>query len=121
MDIYSLVMIVLLVLVTLLVPVLAVIITRVISPEIDYRFKRERFESGNPSLGRARGFFVMQYYPYLLMFSSLEPLIVLLTFILFSYDPRILVYLVVSSIVLVAPPLYYVYREAGDIRLWREE
>jgi len=120
-DIYAIAMMTLLIIVSLLIPVLALLITRGVSPDIDYRFKRSRFESGNPPVGRARGFFVMQYYPYLLMFSSLEPFVVLLVFIFFTPNIWLVTYFLVSSFILLMPVLYYVYKQAGDIDLWREE
>jgi len=121
-DIYAIAMIILLVIVSLLIPVAAYYISIAVSPDVEYVMKRERFESGNPRSGRSRGFFIMQYYPFLLMFSSLEPLVVLLIFILLSpYDLLNLVsYVLVVSLIIILPILYIVYKYAEVLDLWRE-
>ncbi|MGC9148757.1 MAG: NADH-quinone oxidoreductase subunit A [Sulfolobales archaeon] len=122
-DIYAVAIIVLLVVVSLLIPLIAHYISIAISPEIEYVMKRERFESGNPRSGRSRGFFIMQYYPFLLMFSSLEPLIVLLVFILISPHEllNLITYAVLVSFIIILPILYFAYKFAEDLSLWREE
>ena len=122
-DIYAVAIIILLVVVSLLIPLIAHYISIAISPEIEYVMKRERFESGNPRSGRSRGFFIMQYYPFLLMFSSLEPLIVLLVFILISPHEllNLITYAVLVSFIIILPILYFAYKFAEDLSLWREE
>jgi NADH-quinone oxidoreductase subunit A len=122
-DIYAVVIITLLVIVSLLIPIGAYYISVAVSPEIEYDMKRERFESGNPRSGRSRGFFIMQYYPYLLMFSSLEPLIVLLIFILISPHEllNLISYAVFVSLIIILPILYFAYKYAEDLSLWKEE
>jgi len=122
-DIYAVAIIILLVIVSLLIPIGAYYISIAISPEIEYVMKRERFESGNPRSGRSRGFFIMQYYPYLLMFSSLEPLVVLLIFILISPHEflNLISYAVFVSLIIILPILYFAYKYAEDLSLWREE
>ena len=122
LDVFSVAMIALLAILTLLIPVIAYYLTKAISPEIEYFMKRERFESGNPRSGRSRGYFIMQYYPYLLMFTSLEPLVVLMIFVLTSrgYITSVL-YILGAGLLVILPVIYLAYRYAGETDLWREE
>lgn len=114
-------MIALLIILSLLIPLLAYIVTAVISPRISFPTKRERFESGNPPIGRARGYFLMQYYPYLLMFTSLEPLLIMLLFLILIPYTSTLVYILISLIVIIIPSFVYAYKHAEEIDLWRED
>ncbi len=79
--------------------------------------KTKRFESGNEELGRARGLYVMQYYPFLLVFMIAEPVFVFLfTFLLYlrvnSY------YLFALSLIVFIPSLFFAIREARVIKKW---
>ncbi|WP_449461626.1 NADH-quinone oxidoreductase subunit A [Tardisphaera miroshnichenkoae] len=61
----------------LVAPVLVLLIGKALAgPE--HPMKRKRFESGNAPVGKSRGFFSMQYYPYLLMFIIAEPFAIFL-------------------------------------------
>ncbi len=80
----------------------------------------KRFESGNLPEGRARGQFIMQYFPYLLMFMLMEPAFVIMFIVLLGYRlPSFIIFL--ASLVTVLPALAFAYREAGVIRKWLTE
>jgi NADH:ubiquinone oxidoreductase subunit 3 (subunit A) len=79
-------------------PLIAYAIGRAVAPSLDFPTKRERFESGNPPSGRAKGFFVMQYYPYLLMFAALEPFLILVMFIVLSFTVVTLSYKILLTL-----------------------
>ncbi len=72
----------------LLVPIaglfLAFLAARVLTPRDPAPEKFARFEAGNPPYGRARGIFPMQYYPYLIVFLTVEPLVIYLFLIMMS-------------------------------------
>lgn len=72
----------------LLIPVvgllLAFVAARILTPRNPFPEKFARFEAGNPPYGRARGIFPMQYYPYLIVFLTVEPLVIYLFLIMMS-------------------------------------
>jgi NADH-quinone oxidoreductase subunit A len=108
----------------LVLPFLAYLIGRAVSPPIDYPTKLERFESGNLPSGRGRGYFLMQYYPYLLLFIAMESYIVLVLFIALSSIAGVIVnslILILLSALLIIPSFVYALRKAGVIDLWRAD
>jgi NADH-quinone oxidoreductase subunit A len=108
----------------LVLPFLAYLIGRAVSPPIDYPTKLERFESGNLPSGRGRGYFLMQYYPYLLLFIAMESYIVLVLFIALSSVAGVIVnslILILLSALLIIPSFVYALRKAGVIDLWRAD
>lgn len=86
--------------------------------------KVSRFEAGNIPYGEGRLWFPLQYYAYVLVYTSIEPIIVLLfaiaeasystSFILF----RNLIILLVSTIVILYPILYYAVKQVNIIQNW---
>ncbi len=79
--------------------------------------KAKRFESGNEELGRARGLYVMQYYPYLLVFMLTEPVfVVLFTVLLYLRVVSYIIFLV--GIMVFAPSLVFALKEAKVIKKW---
>ncbi|MDT7888504.1 MAG: NADH-quinone oxidoreductase subunit A [Desulfurococcales archaeon] len=108
----------------LVLPFIAYLIGRAVSPPIDYPTKLERFESGNIPSGRGRGFFLMQYYPYLLLFIAMESYVVLILFIALSSVVGIAVnslVLILLSSVFILPSFIYALRKAGVIDLWKAD
>jgi NADH:ubiquinone oxidoreductase subunit 3 (chain A) len=108
----------------LVLPFLAYLIGRAMSPPIDYPTKLERFESGNLPSGRGRGYFLMQYYPYLLLFIALESYVVLVLFIALSSIAGVIVnslILILLSAIFIIPSFVYALRKAGVIDLWRAD
>ncbi len=79
--------------------------------------KVKRFESGNEELGRARGLYIMQYYPYLLVFMLTEPVfVVLFTILLYLHLVSYIVFLI--SLVIFSPSLVFALKEAKVIKKW---
>jgi NADH-quinone oxidoreductase subunit A len=83
-------------------------------------FKRKRYEAGNPPKGEAKTRLPFQYYGYLLLYLSLEPLVAFL--FLYSYMP--LETLTRSAIVLIIilvmflPVLAWGLKSAEEIHRW---
>ena len=101
------------------VGVLGYVISRLITPRREYPFKFERFETGNPPHGKARGFFMMQYYVYLIIFLTVEPIafyffIIMLDLTSSPYSIILFSILILSLI----PPLIFGLNEAKKVRLW---
>ncbi len=108
----------------LMLPFLAYLIGRAMSPPIDYPTKLERFESGNLPSGRGRGYFLMQYYPYLLLFIAMESYVVLVLFIVLSSVAGVIVnslILILLSALFIIPSFVYALKKAGVIDLWRAD
>ncbi|MGC8569282.1 MAG: NADH-quinone oxidoreductase subunit A [Nitrososphaeria archaeon] len=79
--------------------------------------KAKRFESGNEEMGRARGLYVMQYYPYLLVFMIGEPIfVVLFTVLLYLRFISYVIFLI--GLVVFTPSLLFALREARVLRKW---
>jgi NADH:ubiquinone oxidoreductase subunit 3 (chain A) len=79
--------------------------------------KTKRFESGNEELGRARGLYVMQYYPYLLIFMLTEPVfVVLFTILLYLHVVSYAVF--VLGVIIFAPSLLFALKEAKVLKKW---
>jgi len=86
--------------------------------------KVSRFEAGNIPYGEGRLWFPLQYYGYILIYTSIEPIVVLFfaiaeaayssSFILF----RNLLIIVLSSIVILYPILYYAVKQVNIIENW---
>jgi NADH-quinone oxidoreductase subunit A len=86
--------------------------------------KISRFEAGNVPYGEGRLWFPLQYYGYLLMYVTIEPILILLfaiasapllgNFILF----RNLMIIIGSFIVLIYPVMYYSITQINMIENW---
>lgn len=89
----------------------------------DYPATFERFESGNPPIGRGRGWFIMQYYPYIMIFMTLEPLVIFFVFLLtgFRSFPSELFILTGLAILIAVPAVYFANSQARVIENWRVE
>ena len=101
------------------VGLLGYLISRLITPRKEYPFKFERFEAGNPPHGKARGFFVMQYYAYLIIFLTIEP-IAIYFFIIMSDISSYPFSITLFSILILSliPPLIFGLHEAKKVRIW---
>ncbi|MEJ2776941.1 NADH-quinone oxidoreductase subunit A [Sulfolobaceae archaeon RB850M] len=100
---------------------------KILSLAVEGKFnplKVSRFEAGNIPFGEGRLWYPLQYYGYLLVYTSIEPIIVILlaiaeasyysSFILF----RNLLILITSMIVLLYPVLYYAVKQVNVIEYW---
>ena len=84
------------------------------------KFKRLRYEAGNPMKGEARSKVTMQYLGYLIIFLAVEPAIILVALTLAS--PKILysrlIALYAFLILVYTPLLYYGLRLASRVEEW---
>jgi len=103
-----------------LVGLVGLIIGRIVSPSREYPLKRERFEAGNPPKGRARGWFAMQYYPYLIVFLTIEPIIVYsYLFLMVAHNLIVEAATIFGLIILmIIPPLIFGLDSARRVREW---
>ncbi len=124
MDLPGVITIAIVGVVFLALPFIAYLIGRTFSPPIDFPTKVDRFESGNIPYGRGRGYFLMQYYPYLLMFIAMESYVVLILFIAFSAVAGVILnsfLLILLSVVIILPSFVYALKKAGVIDLWKAD
>ncbi|RLG47828.1 MAG: hypothetical protein DRO06_02255 [Thermoproteota archaeon] len=89
---------------------------RFLSPSREFPRKRRRYECGNPPAGRARGILVVQYYPYLIVFLTVEPVLIYVALALLA-GPWALptAALMVGALL---PPLIFALRTARRLELW---
>ena len=84
--------------------------------------KVSRFEAGNIPYGEGRLWFPLQYYGYVLIYTSLEPIVVLFFAIAeAALSPllfRNLLIIILSSIVILYPILYYAVKQVNIIENW---
>jgi NADH-quinone oxidoreductase subunit A len=99
---------------------LAFIAARILTPRHPTREKFARFEAGNPPFGRARGLFPMQYYPYLIIFLTVEPLVIYLFLIMMVlHEMALTVALLFAGLSLIlAVPLIFALDSARRLELW---
>lgn len=100
--------------------ILGYIVSRLITPRKEYPYKFGRFETGNPPSGSARGLFSMQYFAYLIIFLTVEPIIIYLFIIMFSLISSPFSTLIIFLILILAliPPLIFGLDEARKVKLW---
>jgi NADH-quinone oxidoreductase subunit A len=86
--------------------------------------KIARFEAGNIPYGEGRLWYPLQYYGYLLIYTSIEPLVVILlllapsTFYVSESSAFHLLAIVGTFIALLYPVIYYGARLADVINQW---
>ena len=103
----------------LAVGIFGYVISRLITPRKDYPYKFERFEAGNPPHGRARGFFVMQYYAYLIIFLTVEPIVMFFFIIMMDMHSSFFSIILFSILILsLIPPLVFGLNEAKKVEIW---
>ncbi len=93
---------------------------KLLAPTRDLPKKRERYECANPPRGRARGLFMMQYYPFLILFLTLEPIMIYsFLFLLEAHVNIVNTFLLFLGIVaiLVAPLIFGLY-SVRRLELW---
>ncbi|MEM0374586.1 MAG: NADH-quinone oxidoreductase subunit A [Sulfolobaceae archaeon] len=86
--------------------------------------KVSRFEAGNIPTGEGRLWFPLQYYGYVLVYMSLEPIIVIL--LIAAQAPyyasnvlfRNLALIIGSFLLFLYPVIYFGIRESDKIELW---
>ena len=104
------------------VGVLGYLVSRLITPRREYTSnlsKFMRFEAGNPPHGRARGFFVMQYYAYLIIFLTVEPIVIYFFIVMMdilAYPISIIIFSILTLSLI--PPLIFGLNEAKKVSVW---
>ncbi|MEM1521071.1 MAG: NADH-quinone oxidoreductase subunit A [Candidatus Korarchaeum sp.] len=100
--------------------VIGILVGKIVSLSRESPRKRERYECANPPRGRARGLLMMQYYPYLILFLTIEPIMIysfLLLLEAHSY-PHLILPLFLGILGIVIPPLIFGLRSARRLELW---
>ena len=99
------------------------LLSRIITPRRRYPMKFKRYEAGNPPKGKARGWFMMQYYAYLIVFLTVEPILIyLFILILGLHSHPISTSIIFMIFVLVLlPPLIFGLDSAKRVKLWFAE
>lgn len=94
----------------------AFVVGRLLAPSRPTAVKVSRYEAGNIPLGRARGRLSIQYFGYLLIFVTFEPIVVMLLTLVAVKLP-----LHVTLLLLLAPALYLVGLQAVIDKVRRVE
>ncbi|OGD45832.1 hypothetical protein A3K70_04645 [Candidatus Bathyarchaeota archaeon RBG_16_48_13] len=96
-------------------------ISRLVAPPKHSTIKEARFEAGNPPSKRGRGWFTMQYYAYLVVFLTVEPIFFYLFLLLMETHEMYysVVQLFVLIMLMLAPPLVFGLDAANRIELWK--
>jgi NADH-quinone oxidoreductase subunit A len=96
-------------------------VSRLVAPSKDYPMKYERFEAANPPTKKGRGWFTMQYYAYLVVFLTVEPVFIYLFLLLM--EAHVLFFSVVQLfgliLLMLIPPIIFGLDAARKISLWR--
>jgi NADH-quinone oxidoreductase subunit A len=101
--------------------VLGYVISKLVSISRSEPHKELRYECGNMPQGRARGWFIMQYFAYLIIFLTIEPIIILffiylpLSFKFFTNSVMLTLTITLSLI----PSILFALKLAKEIDLWR--
>ena len=104
--------------------------SRLAAPPKPLPLKNERFDCGNPptqpaSYGRGRGKLTMQYYAYLVVFLTVEPVLIYWFLLLMdvhqAFTPTVELFGV--TLAMLVPPIIFGLDSARKIGLWqmREE
>ncbi len=100
--------------------IIGLILGKLVSPSKELPKKRERYECANPPKGRARGWFMMQYYPYLIIFLTIEPIMIFsFLFLLEAHAQTTFVSALFAAILgVLIPPLVFGLSSARRLELW---
>ena len=103
--------------------VIGYVLGKLMAPTRELPKKKLRYECGNPPKGRARGIFTMQYYPYLIVFLTVEPVAIYGFLVALAAHTRTVAVagILGAMILMLIPPLIFGLRLAGRIELWSVE
>lgn len=100
--------------------VLGYVLSRLVTPRRSFPSKFQRFEAGNPPHGRARGWFAMQYYGYLIVFLTVEPIVIYMFLILMHLNaspiPSLLLFIIL--VLMLIPPMVFGLDLARKVKIW---
>lgn len=101
--------------------ILGYFLSRLVSISKPEQAKDFRYECGNLPHGRARGWLAMQYFAYLIIFLTIEPIVIFsFTYLPLSYKfPITSIILTILIILILIPPLLFALQSAKSIDLWR--
>lgn len=83
--------------------------------------KNERFECGNPPSKQGRGQLTMQYYPYLVVFLTVEPVFIFSFLLLMDARQAFTQVTVLFGVIILMliPPVIFGLDSARKIHLWK--
>jgi NADH-quinone oxidoreductase subunit A len=96
------------------------IISRLVAPPKPLPMKNERFECGNPPTKQGRSKLTMQYFAYLVIFLTMEPVFIYSFLLLMDAHNAFLSVVEDFSLILLMliPPIIFGLDSAGKIQLW---
>jgi NADH-quinone oxidoreductase subunit A len=99
---------------------LGFMISRIVAPPKPLPMKNERFECGNPPVKKGRGLFTMQYYAYLVVFLTVEPVFVYMFLLLMDIRQAFLEVGELFGVItlMLIPPIVFGLDSARRIALW---
>ncbi len=100
--------------------IIGLLLGKLVSPSKELPRKKERYECANPPKGRARGWFMMQYYPYLIIFLTIEPIMIFSFLFLLEAHVKTLFVSALFAVILgvLIPPLVFGLSSARRLELW---
>ncbi len=100
--------------------VVGLVVSRVVAPSKFEVVKNERFECGNPPSKEGRGKFSMQYFAYLVVFLTVEPIFIYSFLPLMGAHDAFLNVLSLFGVILLMliPPMIFGLDSARKIDLW---
>jgi NADH-quinone oxidoreductase subunit A len=115
--------------ITVLLPIIIGVagykVINLIVPPDPNPLKVGRFEAGNVPYGEGIIWVPMQYYGYVLIFTAIEPLIIIFLLLLPALDSRDLLINFLQVLggftLILYPVLRYLIRQVDDIKLWSFE
>jgi len=109
--------------VTFVVLLAVVLFALLLSAGKEHPMKRARYEAGNPPKGEARTWLPMQYFGYLIIFLSLEPILILLflfpEYVRATGDTVRPLLLTLIILLIAVPPLVFGLKQADRVEFWK--
>jgi NADH-quinone oxidoreductase subunit A len=101
--------------------IIGFIVSRIVAPPKPMTLKNERFECGNPPTHEGRGHLTMQYYAYLVVFLTVEPIFIYWFLLLMdahrAFIPTAELFGVILAMLI--PPMIFGLDSARKIGLWK--
>ncbi len=96
-------------------------VSKLVAPPKPMPLKNERFECGNPPTKQGRGQLTMQYYAYLVVFLTVEPVFIYSFLLLMDAHAAFVNVVELFAIILLMliPPIIFGLDSARKIRLWK--
>lgn len=95
--------------------------SRLVAPPKPLPLKEERFDCGNPPTSQGRGQLTMQYYAYLVVFLTIEPVFIYWFLLLMNahqaFVPTVELFGVILTMLI--PPMIFGLDSARKVGLWK--